>query len=144
MILCYVEGNAGKFADPGVDDAVVPPHSLARAVYEKRYDDLAELGVGLAISGAESDFAYEFGTPGVVTVAGVERNGGITAPVSIISIGQLQIWVVTPLPVDFNIFVVDGVRACEASVTMGDLVPLDAVGNLRHVRVDYEEEWPTM
>lgn len=142
LILCYVEGNASKFADPDVDDAVVPPLSLARAIYENRYDDLVELGVGLAINGASTDFAYEFGTPGVMTVAGVERKNGITAPASIISIGRLQMWVVTPLPIGFNLFVADGVKACEASVTMDELPALDAVGNLRHIRVDYEDEWP--
>lgn len=57
VLLCFIEGDAGRFGDSGFHRAVVPPVSLARALFERRYDDLAELGLGLARSESDTDFA---------------------------------------------------------------------------------------
>jgi hypothetical protein len=124
VLLCYIEGDAARFGDSGFDRAVVPPVSLARALFEQRYEDLAELGLGLARSESDTDFAYEFGTPGTVKVQGREQ-GAYTAPTSIITLGRLQVWAISPLivfsptvafPPFFRAAVSCGRRVCGVAV----------------------------
>ncbi|MGH3115926.1 MAG: hypothetical protein ACRDQ2_02210 [Gaiellales bacterium] len=139
VLLCFIEGDAGRFGDRGFDRAVVPPVSLARALFERRYDDLAEFGLGLARSESETAFAYEFGTPGTVMVQGREQ-GAYTAPTSIITLGRLQAWAISPL-IAFSPTVAFPplLRASVPDVTPGDLRASPLLGNLEKVRVDYAD-----
>lgn len=115
--------------------------SLARALFERRYDDLAELGLGLARSESDTDFAYEFGTPGTVKVQGREQ-GAYTAPTSIITLGRLQVWAISPL-IAFSPTVAfpPVLRASAPDVTPGDLRASPLLGNLEKVRVDYTDSY---
>ena len=138
FLLCFIEGDAGRFMEDGFDRAVVPPATLARALYERRFGDLAGLSLGLAKSSSDKQFAYEFGTPGTVKVQGREQ-GAFTAPVSIITLGRLQGWAISPITeLSPTIDVPGFVLASAPDLTPGDLRPsMRLIGNLKQVRVDY-------
>jgi hypothetical protein len=140
VLLCFIEGNAGRFGDEEFDGAVVvPPVSLARALFERRHEDLEEFGLGLARNDADTAFAYEFGTPGKVMVQGQER-GAYTAPTSIITIGRLQAWAVTSIgALSPSISVPAWVLSSDPAVTPEDLQASPLLGNLKKVRVDYAD-----
>ncbi|WP_156464578.1 hypothetical protein [Aeromicrobium sp. Root495] len=139
LLLCHIEGRAGEFGDS--DEAVVPPASAARAVYERRFSDLDGLVLGLAANSSDTDFAYEFGTPGRVSF-GDQLRGGRTCPVSIVSVGRLQIWILTPLPLDPEVRVADGVRAAAAGLRFEDLTAMPAIGNRASISINYRADWP--
>ena len=139
VLLCFIEGNAGRFRDAGFDRAVLPPVSLARALFERRYEDLRDLALGLARNDSATDFAYEFGTPGTVRVQGREQ-GAYTAPISIITLGRLQVWAISPITAcSPTVAVPPFVLASAPDVSPDSLQISPLLGNLAKVRVDYAD-----
>ena len=102
----------------------MPPYTPAREMYEGDEDLILErAAVGVSRSGASRDFVWTFGFP---TVVGNGPPGRVRfAPATILTVGKLQLWVVTPL-LDADVSAPVGVISSTA-----ELRPRD-VATLRH------------
>lgn len=132
LLLCFIEGRAGHFAEEGVDDAFVPPLTLARQVYEGDRQSIRSVAMGIARTTGDPTFAYLFGPPTMV-----RGKGQLTAPTSILTLGQLQIWTVTPV-IDARVSLPWTVRPLAAPRTWRRLPAYACHGNLTDVLVDYD------
>ena len=94
FLLHFIDGNAGNFLqDP--KGAVVPPFSAARRMYDGDDEFVrSECVVGLSRSSGTPEFAWAFGDPTIENppAPGIAKF----APVSLVTIGRLGLWVSTP------------------------------------------------
>jgi hypothetical protein len=123
MLLCFIAGNASHFGEddfPG--EYVVPPFTPAREMYEDDEDlILNRSAVGIARSGGSRDFIWTFGFP---TAKGGGPPGSVRfAPATILTVGNLQLWVVTPLR-DAEVSAPTGVISCSPTLRPRDLATL--------------------
>ena len=94
FLLHFIDGNAGNFMEDPTG-AVVPPFTAARRMYEGDHEFVrTECGVGVSLSNGSVDFAWSFGHPTIQN----PPSAGIPnfTPVSILTLGRLRLWVVTP------------------------------------------------
>ncbi len=120
MLLCFIDGNAARFGDEDfAGDYVVPPYTTAREMYEGDEDLILErAAVGISRSGASRDFVWTFGFP---TVVGNGPPGRARfAPATILTVGELQLWVVTPL-LDADVTAPVGVISSNAELRARDV-----------------------
>lgn len=135
MLLCVIEGKADRLGEDGVEDAVIAPWTLARQLYEKNVEAIGGIPLGLARSPGPGDFVYAFGTP-TMARTGPREFSNRTAPASIITVGSLQLWIVTPM-FDAVVRVPDNVQPCTSDLTPSHLRPRSALGDLEAIVVDY-------
>ncbi len=137
MLLCFIEGNAGRFGeDTFTGEYVVPPVTPAKALYKGDHNALAHCVVGVTRSTSRTDFAWSFGTPSVTAPGGVKGHPRF-APVSIVTVGSLQLWVVVPL-LPARVTMPAGVQVCRAGLRPDELARTGHPMNLGLVRVDFE------
>jgi hypothetical protein len=94
FLLHFIDGNAGSFTEDPTG-AVVPPFTAARRMFEGDHEFVrTECGVGVSLSNGTVDFAWAFGHPTIQN----PPSAGIPnfTPVSILTLGRLRLWVVTP------------------------------------------------
>jgi hypothetical protein len=97
MLLCFLDGNAGHFGEDSLlGEAVVPPFTPARQMYEGDTSALRGGTVGVSRSGASTDFAWSVDFP-TVKATGPAQGHARFAPASVLRLGGLQPWVVIPL-----------------------------------------------
>ncbi len=136
ILLCYIDGNAGRWDDETLqEEYVVPPVTPARELYEDQQGAALRFAVGLAKSAANTDFAWSFGFPNVrssETAPGAVRF----APLTILTVGDLQLWVVTPL-MDAQVSAPDGVISSTPDVRPRDLTSRGHSLNLNELTVDF-------
>lgn len=134
MLLCYIDGNADHFGDDDFGgEYVIPPVTPARQLYEGDEESLRRAAVGLAKSAARTDFAWSFGFP---TVKAKEPGAARFAPATVLTLGSLQIWVVTPL-LDASVSAPSGVISSNPSVRVTDLAELGHPLTVGAVVVDF-------
>lgn len=135
MLLCYIDGNADHFGDDAFDqECVVPPVTPARGLYEGDVESLRRAAVGLAKSASRADFAWSFGFP---TVKAKEPGAARFAPATVLTLGSLQIWVVTPL-LDASVGAPVEVISSDPSVRVRDLSELGHPLTVEEVVVEFE------
>jgi hypothetical protein len=135
MLLCFIDGDAARLGEDGFGHAVVAPFSLARALYEGDRAAIEAAGVGIALSTASTNFAWAFGYPSLVRT-GPSHLSANFAPASIVTIGSLQIWTVTP-HVDAAATAAEGVVSCSPTVALQDLRQLSQPVDVTQIVVDY-------
>jgi hypothetical protein len=136
MLLCFIDGNAGRFGDASfAGEAVVPPFTPARQMYKSDPEVMAGTAVGVSRSGAGTDFAWSFDYP---TVKATAPGGGHArfAPASVVTLGDLQLWVVIPL-LDASVAAPAGVVSCAAGLRPRDLSTLGHPRTLERMTVDF-------
>jgi hypothetical protein len=115
FLLHFIEGNAGNFLEDPTG-SVVPPLTTARRMYEGDDEFVrSECGVGVSLSNHGVDFAWAFGHPTIQN----PPSAGIPnfTPVSILTLGRLRLWVVTPqLHTPESVAVPSGVVASSAAL----------------------------
>ncbi len=122
ILLCFIEGNAGRFDDESFQgECVVPPVTLAKAVFNGEIDEVASSCVGVSRSGSKADFAWSFGYPKVTVSEGAEGAARF-APVSILTVGGLQLWVVAPV-IQAHVKMPKGIQVCRTGLCPKDLAP---------------------
>jgi hypothetical protein len=137
MLLCFIEGNAGHFGDDTFSgEYVVPPVTQAKALYGRDLEVLERCTVGVSRSTSTTDFAWSFGYPLVTAPGGIKGHPRF-APLSIVTVGSLQLWVVVPI-LPARVTMPAGVQACRAGLRPKDLAPTGHSLNLQLVRVDFE------
>lgn len=137
MILCFLDGNAGRFGDEDLEEEyVVPPFTAARQMYEGDENVYRTSVVGVSRSTAPSDFIWSFGFPNVRASDGVKGHARF-APATVLTVGDLQLWIVIPLADAADVYAPDGVRACSAALRPADLVGLDHPLSVESVTVDF-------
>lgn len=137
MLLCFIDGNAGRFGDDTLTgEYVVPPVTPAKALYKGDLNVLESCIVGVGRSASRTDFAWSFGFPLVTAPGGVKGHPRF-APLSIVTVGSLQLWVVIPL-LPAQVTMPAGVPACRPGLRPQDLALAEHPMNLQLVRVDFE------
>lgn len=141
LLLTEIEGNASAFGntDRLDDDYVVPPSSLARAVYEDDKAAIAEAPIALNRSTANVDFAWSFGHPTVLPED--RRQLGRFAATSILTLGELQAWVTTPVVFDYEVYAPAELRLCAPNLRSQELerragIPAPTDITVRFQRID--------
>lgn len=129
ILLCAIDGNEKAFFDVDNNDSVtyvVPPSSLARGLYEEDMTTIRGSAIRVARSSAGLEIGYAFGLPRILPP---EATPGLArfAPVSILTLGEFQIWVVTPMIFEVNVHVPEGVFNCQPGVKANDLPPLPQI-----------------
>ena len=135
LLLCFMEGDASHFGEDAYPQSVFAPFTLAREVYERDDEAILRAAVGIAFSNASADFVYSFGHP-KMKQQGPGRWNATVAPASVIMLGPLQLWVITP-HLDADIYTPPGVTPCSAEVRPRDLGSLDQPMDVQGIVVDY-------
>jgi hypothetical protein len=136
LLLCFMQGMADNWGDDAFPQAVVPPMTVARELLENDTSAIQDASVGIARSGASTEFAFLFGHPGMKQT-GRGTWDATTAPTSIITVGDQQVWVITPI-VSADIETTAGVLPINPGLAPCDLATLGHPMNLeRCVVVDY-------
>lgn len=135
MLLCFIDGNAGRFGDESFEgEAVVPPVTPAKALYRGDAQILKHT-VGVSRSAAPTAFAWSFGSPASTAPGGIKGHPRF-APVSIVTVGGLQLWNVTPL-LPARVTVPIGVQECRPELRPRDLAATGHPLSPDIVRVDF-------
>ena len=126
ILLCAIDGNERAFFDVENNDDfgyVVPPSSLARGLYEEDMVTIRGAAIGVARSSAGLEIGYAFGLPRILPP---EAKPGLArfAPVSILTLGEFQVWVITPMIFETDVRVPEGVFNCQPGLKANDLPPL--------------------
>jgi hypothetical protein len=74
LVLCFLEGLADRWGDDDFPEAVIPPMTVARELFQEDIPVIRAANVGIAKSGAATEFAYAFGHPAM------KRTGPRTSP----------------------------------------------------------------
>jgi hypothetical protein len=121
LLLTEIDGNAAEFGDTDNldEDYVVPPSSLARAVYENNMGAIAEAPIALSRSSADLEFAWAFGHPTVLPEGRPQL--GRFAATSVLTMREFQAWVTTPLIYDYEVFAPAELRLCNPDLRARDL-----------------------
>jgi hypothetical protein len=121
LLLTEIDGNAAEFSDTDKleDDYVVPPSSLARAVYENNVEAIAEVPIALSRSSAGLEFAWAFGHPRVLPEGRPQL--GRFAATSVLTMREFQAWVTTPMIYQYEIFAPAELRLCVPDLRSGNL-----------------------
>ncbi|WP_183093195.1 hypothetical protein [Nocardioides stalactiti] len=121
LLLCEIDGNTANFGDVDEleEDYVVPPSSLARAVYEDTVDAIAGAPIALGRSSADLDFAWAFGHP-AVRPEGRPQLGRFAAT-SGLTMREFQAWVTTPIIFDYEIYAPPELQLCVPGLRAEDL-----------------------
>ncbi len=121
LLLTEIDGNSAEFGDTDKldDDYVVPPSSLARAVYEDNLEAIAEAPIALSRSSANLEFAWAFGHPRVLPEGRPQL--GRFAATSVLTLREFQAWVTTPMIYDYEIFAPAELRLCVPDLRSRDL-----------------------
>lgn len=134
LLLHFIDGNTNRWDDDTfAGDYVIPPFTPARQMYEND-DAVLAMAVGIAKSGARTDFAWSFG---FATATPSEPPGLVRfAPATVLTVGDLMLWVVTPQkPADVS--VPSGVLDCSAAVRPRDLAHFGHPLDVTDVIVDF-------
>jgi hypothetical protein len=121
LLLTEIDGNAADFGDTDKldDDYVIPPSSLARAVYEDNLEAIVEAPIALSRSTANLEFAWAFGHPEVLPEGNPQL--GRFAATTVLTLREFQAWVTTPMIYDYEVFAPAGLRLCAPDLRSGDL-----------------------
>lgn len=121
LLLTEIDGNAAEFGDTDKldEDYVVPPSSLARAIYEDNLEAILEAPVALSRSTANLEFAWAFGHPRVLPED--RPHLGRYAATSVLTLREFQAWVTTPMIYDFEVFAPAELRLCAPDLRSADL-----------------------
>lgn len=137
MLLCFIEGNAGHFGDDNFkEECVVPPVTPVKALYQGDLSAIGRCTVGVSRSASQTNFAWSFGYPKVTAPGGVKGHPRF-APLSVLTVGGLQLWTVVPL-LPAQVTTPAGVQECRAGIRPRDLARTNHPLRLDVVRVDFD------
>lgn len=121
LLLTEIDGNAAQFGDTDHldEDYVIPPSSLARAVYEDDLEAITGAPIALSRSSAGLEFAWAFGHPTVLPEGRPQL--GRFAATSVLTMREFQAWVTTPMIYDYEVFAPAELRLCESDLRARDL-----------------------
>ena len=137
LLLCFIEGNAGRFGDETFSgECVVPPVTPAKALFRDDTAMICDSTVGVSRSDAATRFAWSFGFPGVTARGGVKGHPRF-APVSVVTVGDLQLWTAVPL-LPARVTTPGGVRDCHTGLRPRDLATTGHPMSFDIVRVDFD------
>jgi len=121
LLLTEIDGNAAEFGDTDnlEEDYVIPLSSLARAVFEDNAQAILEVPIAIGRSSEGLEFAWAFGHP---TVRPTDRPQlGRFAATSVLTLGELQLWIVTPIIFDYEIYAPAGLSLVRSGLKSSDL-----------------------
>ncbi len=137
MLLCFIDGNAAHFGDDSFKGpCVVPPVTPAKAVYRGDLATIRSSTVGVSRSTASTSFAWSFGDPTTTAPGGIKGHSKF-APVSIVTLGALQLWVTTPL-LPARVVLPTKIRLSHRNLRPRDLASTGHSLDLGVVRVDFD------
>lgn len=141
LMLCFIDGNAGRFGDETFEgEYVVPPMTTSRAIFENEQTELNRTAVGICRSSSDANFIWSFGYPTILpktAAPGLARF----APATIVTIGTLQMWIVTPT-LEASVSVPTGIVSCDPSVRPADLLSMKHRRTVDEVVVSFPSDEP--
>jgi hypothetical protein len=137
LLLTEMDGNAAEFAavDDLVEEYVVPPVSLARALYENDVDTIRGAAIAIGRSSADVEFAWAFGHPTVIPQDRPQL--GRFAATSVLTMRGMQVWTTTPMIFDYEVYLPVGLAACGPNLRSRDLPPRSGLPSAKDATVRF-------
>jgi hypothetical protein len=137
LLLTHMDGNAAEFGavDDLVEEYVVPPVSLARALYENDLDTIRGAAIAIGRSSADVEFAWAFGHPTVIPSNRPQL--GRFAATSMLTLRNMQVWITTPMIFDYEVYMPAGLRACGPGLRSRELPPQPGLPSATDVTVRF-------